>query len=178
MRYSRKYEHFSILIFFVFVFILGCKQKSDYLSTGSDMQVELGVGFGTVKFGMIEDEVIKLLGKPERIEKNGKNKTMLLYLSQGIGIYVFKEGGVQSFTFTTQKISTSALKINDFKGTTKEGIGIGSSEAQIIAAYGKPTENSFQSDKKTICYKTLGIDFIMLSDKVAQFTITIPVRKE
>lgn len=179
MYYHRKYERYSILALVVCMLIIfGCKQKSDHLSSGSNMQVELGVGLGTVKFGMTEDEVIKHFGKPERIEKHGENKTMMLYLSEGFGIYVFKEHGVQSFTFTTQKILTSALKTNNFKGTTKEGIGIGASEAQIEAAYGKPTESSIQSGRKTLSYKALGIDFIMLSDKVAQFTIRIPIRKK
>lgn len=179
MYYHKEYERYNILALVVCMLIIsGCKQKSDHLPSGSDMQVELGVGLGTVKFGMTEDELIRHFGKPERIEQHGKNKTMMLYLSKGFGIYVFKEDGVQSFTFTTQKMLPSVLKTNDFKGTTKEGIGIGASEAQIEAAYGKPTERSIKSGRKTLNYKALGIDFIMLSDKVAQFTIRIPARKK
>ena len=184
MCYQREYKNYGILALIVCMIIFGCKKKSGYLSSrsdtqiepasGSDMQVEPGVGFGTVKFRMTEDEVIKQLGKPERIEEHGGDKIMMLYLSKGLGIYVFKENGVQSFTFTTQEMLPPILKSNDFKGTTKEGIGIGSSEAQIEAAYGKPTESSVQSNRKTLDYKTLGINFIMLSDKVAQFTIRIP----
>ena len=138
-----------------------------------NLQVVPKSGFGALKFGMTKDEVVGYLGEPERIEQQGKNNAVMIYPSKGLGITLFKETGVRCFAFTTKENLFSA-EAKDFRGTTKKGIGIGASEGQIVAAYGKPSDTNVQDNRKTLNYENLGLEFILLSDKVAHFSIKGP----
>ena len=161
--------------------VLGCEKKENNKNVsqdsnetnsllGSKLLVKPGIGAGDIKFGMTEDELMHHFGKPERIEKHGPKKHLMMYLSKGISFYVFDDVGILSITFTSQ-VAIPSLKSNDSTAMTKEGIGMGASESQIKVAYGKSCSIKVNGDRKDINYEDLGLDFVLLSDKVAMFSI-------
>ncbi len=172
----------SVIVFTICTLIVfGCEKKENNKnvsqdsnetnsSLGSKLLVKPGIGVGDVKFGMTEDELMHHFGKPERVENHGPGKHLMMYLSKGISFYVFDNIGIQSITFTSQE-AISPFKGNDSTAMTKEGIGIGASEFQIKAAYGKSSSINVNGDVKAMKYVDIGLDFVLLSDKVTKFTI-------
>ncbi|HTR41932.1 MAG TPA: sigma-70 family RNA polymerase sigma factor [Pseudomonadales bacterium] len=119
-----------------------------------------GVSVGKVKSGMTENDVIAAMGQPDR-----KQGEVLIY-DQDFGFSVvcsrqkkvgaiFCGGGVA------------------FNGHTKEGIGIGSSQDDLVKALGQPT--SSDASQGQIVYQKLGLTFTMQDGKV--FHIIVDLRK-
>jgi len=172
----------SVIVFTICTLIVfGCEKKENNKnvsqdsnetnsSLGSKLLVKPCIGVGDIKFGMTEDELMHHFGKPERVENRGPGKHLMMYLSKGISFYVIDDVGIQRVTFTSQ-IAISPLKSNDSTAMTKEGIGIGASESQIKVAYGKSCSIKVNGDLKYMNYEDLGLHFVLLSDKVAKFTI-------
>jgi hypothetical protein len=125
------------------------------------------VGLGPVRFGMTKEDVILLLGKPDKEEANG---TALSYLSRGYAVYVSPRRGVTAYSCFSQ--ATMAIRIRDFRGKTKEGIGIGSNVDDVKRAFGEPdSEEQNGQFNKSIRYFKLGLDLSLLNDKVVQFMV-------
>lgn len=125
-------------------------------------------GLGSVKFGMSKQEVIDRLGEPDKIDQRG---TGLDYSSRGFAVMVSPIRGVRLLTFYTQK--TIIVKINDFAGKTKEGIGMGSTAAEIIKAYGEPEAKETEEITTRLNYrKSLGMEFTLFNDKLVMFSIS------
>jgi outer membrane lipoprotein-sorting protein len=133
-----------------------------------------GVGLGRVKFGMSKEEIVKLLGKPDNVgEKNGAI-SVDYYPSRGYGcVIVPKRGGLISISCSSQE--ESAFKTRDFAGTTKDGIGIGSSLQDLEKAFGKPTaveKTDVPGATGTyVRYPKLGLEFTLFHDKVVAFML-------
>jgi RNA polymerase sigma factor (sigma-70 family) len=147
--------------------------KSPNASAGSSVAADdsllitPGVSVGKIKAGMTEDDVIAALGQPE----NKQGETLIYDKRFGFSIVcsrqkivgaVFCGGGV------------------DFKGHTKEGIGIGSNREDLIKAFGKPTTEQRNAkltafDEATLEYKPLGLTFTLQNGKV--FHIVVDFRK-
>ena len=72
--------------------------------------------------------------------------------------------------------ATFVVKVKDFAGKTKEGIGMGASAAEIIKAYGEPDATEKEEDTTRLLYrKKLGLEFTLGKDKLVQFSLS-PVR--
>ena len=92
-----------------------------------------------IKLGMSKDEVIRLLGPPDKLE--GKEGVGLNYISsRGLGVLAPPRAGVVNISCWTSRAgySSQAMKVRDFAGKTDQGIGMGASLQDIIKAYGKP----------------------------------------
>jgi hypothetical protein len=125
-------------------------------------------GLGPVKFGMSKQEVIDRLGQPDKIDQRG---TSLDYSSRGFAVIVSPTHGARMLMFYTQK--TIIVKINDFAGKTKEGIGMGASAAEIIKAYGKPEAKETEEITTRLTYrKSLGMEFTLFNDKLVMFSMS------
>ncbi len=131
-------------------------------------------GIGKVRFGMLEEEVIKILGKPDK-----RKPRFLIYRPLGLSVGIHPTVGVTSFgPFTRKAIPWwDAFYTKDFRGATKEGVRMGSSEQEIVSAFGKPDERDDQGRQVDLTYKNLGLWFILLSDRVIQFSMMIPSRR-
>jgi RNA polymerase sigma factor (sigma-70 family) len=134
-------------------------------SAGQD--IAPGESVGKIKAGMTEDDVIAALGQPDR-----KQGEVLIY---------DKEFGL-SVVCSQQKIVGSVFCGGgvDFKGHTKEGVGIGSSRNDLIKAMGKPTTEQRNTkltafDQEQLVYKPLGLTFTLQNGKV--FQIVVDLRK-
>jgi hypothetical protein len=121
------------------------------------------MGVGKVKAGMTEDDVITALGEPER--------------TQGEVLIYDKRFGF-SVVCSRQKIVGAVFCGGgvDFKGRTKEGIGIDSSRDNLIKTFGQPTSaKPWPNDQEQLEYKTLGLTFTLQNGKV--FHIIVNLRK-
>ena len=90
-----------------------------------EMQVTPLVGIGKVRFGMSEEEVINILGKPDK-----RQPRCLIYRPLGLSVILHPKLGLFSFGCFTKKaiLWWDRFSARDFRGATKEGIGMGSSE--------------------------------------------------
>jgi beta-lactamase regulating signal transducer with metallopeptidase domain len=138
---------------------------------GSELLVTPLVGIGEVRFGMSEEEVINILGEPDK-----RQPRSLIYRPLGFSVTVHPTVGTITFGCFTKKAIPwwDAFYTKDFRGRTKEGIGMGSSEKQITKAFGKPDERDEQGRQVVLTYQTLGLWFVLLSDRVIQFSMMIP----
>jgi len=133
------------------------------IATDNTLLITPHVSVGKVKSGMTEDEVIAALGQPDR-----KQGEVLIYDTQ-LGLSVV----------CSQKKIVGAVFCGgpvDFKGRTKEGIGIGSSQSDLIKAYpGQPANWTKQPDQETADYTSLGLNFTIRNGKV--YNIVVNLRK-
>jgi hypothetical protein len=86
--------------------------------------IEPNAGVDTVQKGMNKQQVEATLGKPEKI-----NSKWWFYLDRGM-VVAFGDNGVLF----------NIKCFGPFAGVTKEGVGIGSTRAELLAAYGTPSE--------------------------------------
>ena len=171
---------------FIILIIIACVvglyfyfQEEDGPATGGkapaagtkSLTVTPGVGIGPVKFGMTKDQVIKLLGKPE-VDMLGT----LSYPSRGFDINIDQQRGVRMINCCTKEIYSSLPMVKnagDFKGATNKGIKIGSTEQQIIAAYGNPTRKGKGiRGGHSLRYKDLGANFELQNGKLVQIMLS------
>jgi len=133
------------------------------VKNGEAILITPGVGVGKVKAGMNEDEVVAALGQPE--------------MMQGSSMIYDKRFGF-SVVCNRQKIVGAVFCGGgvDFKGHTKEGIGIDSSRDDLIKAFGQPTSaQPLAADQEQLEYKPLGLTFTLQKGKV--FHIIVNLRK-
>ncbi|MHC5539881.1 hypothetical protein ACYOEI_16805, partial [Singulisphaera rosea] len=92
------------------------------------------VGIGPARFGMTKDEVIKVLGKPDREFVQGKS-TYQSYDSRGFELSIAPSGrpapGLDrvSCVRTTDDLSH---ELRPFQGKTDQGLGLGATRAEIL----------------------------------------------
>jgi hypothetical protein len=143
----------------------------------AEMVVTPLVGIGPVKFGMKIDQVIGLLGVPDKILSQGKDYKVLEYYSRGFSIHTTAQRGVFTVMCYTGKFF--AFRVQPFAGRTDKGIKMGANRAAIEKAYGKPTSvheatmrevfaKAENPDKKTgqvdLTYAGLGLSFSLHDD--------------
>jgi hypothetical protein len=125
------------------------------------------VGIGPVTFGMTYDQVAAALGPPDQ-RRGGQ----LNYFSRGLTLLV---GGDDSLHFIAARAAASVpySASRDFPGQTDKGIRIGSSRANVIAAYGEPTEIS-RRDREELIYLPAWIRFEIEGDRVTGIMLSRP----
>jgi hypothetical protein len=139
--------------------------------------IEPNAGVERVQKGMNKQQVEAVIGKPEKI--NGK---WWFYPTRGM-IVAFGENGVMF----------NIKCIPPFAGVTKESIGIGSTRAELLTAYGNPSqEKHFQGSASgavvsagvdsgsagfdNLWFAPIGISFDLQNDKVTSFIVHLDVR--
>jgi hypothetical protein len=153
----------------------------------AEMVITPAVGFGPVKFGMKADDVIRLLGMPDKLFSPNENYKVLEYYSRGYSIHVTGQRGMMVMCYTGKFF---AFRVRDFAGRTDKGIKMGASRAAIEKAYGKPTsvreptmkdvlgKRANDPDKKTgqvdLTYAELGLSFSLHDDKLDAIMLSAP----
>jgi hypothetical protein len=151
---------------------ISCNDKADEEASVDELIIEPLVGIGPVKFGMSKEEVIKHFGPPDRVLSDG---TKLNYVpSRGLSFTVDSELGLQEIGCWSEGMLPS--RVTTFAGRTKEGIGIGASEEEIVAAYGQPDRTSTGSKGviKNLHYDKLSAKFSLKEDKLMSMTLEAP----
>jgi hypothetical protein len=127
---------FALVLFFL---SYGCSRKAPPPSPElTGLAVRVGEGLGNVNFGDTEQGVIEKFGAPD--SKQGR---ALKYVRGGFEVYLSREG--QRVTMFACG-STAPENAGRFKGKTAEGIGVGSSLADVQAAFGTPTSTRKKED--------------------------------
>jgi len=155
--------------------ITGCKQKQQAQDapdesispetqaeeSGNDLLIQPGIGVGKVTFGMTVAEMKDILGKPD-VEATGIS---YLYSSLGIEIIAIDKATIDRIYCgnpENEKAPRITVLEQACKFKTAEGIGIGSTEDQIIEAYGEPTA---RRDNR-LMYRDKRMSFTVVEDKV------------
>ena len=121
-----------------------------------------GVGLGALHFGMSQEEIESLLGKPDGYDAN---RTSLRYYSRGFILSVSRRNGLKRIECMAQ--SLHQFRVRDFAGKMKEGIGIGSTLQEVEKAFGKPEQHSLHdSINDVLNYHKLGLTFVFAREKV------------
>jgi hypothetical protein len=170
----KNFNHFLTLSFVLLVLVAvdGCKNKDqdskkksgNALTTTATSEpcwiVEPGKGMGDIKFGMTMKELKEAIGKPERTMGGAFE-----YPSKGFAVLAGKDGKVASIMCGDMSGKSSPLVDACICRTTK-GIGMGSSEKQITAAYGPSPSVQQGKDRKIMAYPSLDTMFTLKDDKV------------
>jgi hypothetical protein len=154
------------------VTLIGCNNKSDEEASAGELIIEPLVGIGPVKFGMSKEEVIKHFGPPDKVFADG---TKLNYVSsRGLSFTIDSELGLQEIGCWSEGMLPS--RVTTFIGKTKEGIGIGASEEEIVAAYGQPDRTSTSSNGviQNLHYDKISAKFSLKEDKLMTMTLEAP----
>lgn len=147
---------------------LADKPNPTPLATGGGeepMLIVPGVSVGKVKAGMTQQEVIAALGQPDRPQGN-----VLVYDKKFGFSVICARGGVVANVFCGVYPRSPGLKV--FEGRTKEGIGLDSTRADLVKAFGEPTSvKPWGAGQEQLRYNQLGLMFILEAGKVVQLTV-------
>jgi len=126
--------------------LVSCAKKVDEDESRDEIIIEPLVGIGPVQFGMSKDEVIEHFGWPDKTYSG--EKTKLNYVpSRGLRFTVHAELGLQEISCWSEGMLPSG--VTTFAGRTKEGIGIGATQEEIVAVYGQPDKTGTDSKEIT-----------------------------
>ena len=130
------------------------------------MLIEPGTGVGKVRLGMTVEEMKSCLGKPD-IDATG-----ISFVYADLGIEVVIRGEKVYQIYCVHHINNApAVKACKYK--TAEGIGIGSTESEIISTYGEPYKRG-ESALSFITYNELGMRFELDNDQVVLILVLNP----
>jgi hypothetical protein len=124
------------------------------------------VGIDKVAFGMTVDQMKQVLGEPQRTRVPWQE-----YLDDGFAIFAMNDA--VEMIVCGHRRDPDAGRVKNCKVRTKKGIGMGSSNDDIIQAYGAPdvTERT-NSGAIKLTYGSLMSEFLLMNDKVFYMSFT------
>lgn len=172
MIIGREILLFSLLTLCL-VTLLSCAKKADTENTVEELIIEPLVGIGPVRFGMSKDEVIKHFGWPDKTY-SGEETKLSYVASRGLSFTIHAELGLQEISCWSEGMLPSG--ITTFAGRTKDGIAIGATQEEIVAAYGQPDRTSTDSKGviQNLDYDKLQIRFSLLEGKLRSMIMKAP----
>jgi hypothetical protein len=152
---------------------MGCGKKTSEDESQVELVLEPLVGIGPVQFGMTTDQIIEHFGQPDRTFE-GKVTKLHYVPSRGLNFVVDADLGLQEIGCWSEGMLPS--HVTTFTGKTKEGIGIGASEEEIVAAYGPPDRTSTDSRGiiQNLHYDKLRAKFSVKEGKLMTMTLEAP----
>lgn len=172
MKTGREILLFSLLSLCLAA-LVGCGKKADKDKPRDELIIEPLVGIGPVRFGMSKDEVIKHFGQPDEI--SGKATELNYVASIGLGFTVPVELGMQRIKCWSDNWPTTLpFAVTTFAGRTKEGIAMGATREQIVAAYGQPDRQDSKGDFENLHYDKLRTKFTLVRGKLAAMILEAP----
>jgi hypothetical protein len=130
------------------------------------MLIVPGVSVGDIHKGMTTNEVEAVLGKPDKWQ----GQVMIYDHKLGMSVIESQTKGVTVVFCGDSMLRYPGVKA--FKGRTKEGIGMESSRAAVIQAFGQPTSaQPWNGGQEQLVYKKLGLTFTLESDKVIHIIV-------
>ncbi len=132
------------------------------------MLIEPGKSVGKIHAGMTLDQVRAELGEPQRTTPNA-----LEYTKLGFAVMPGPDGLVQVI-MCGDVIGANGPLVKRFTGRTKEGIGLGSSRADLVKAYGEPSKDEkFAGARESMKYDSLGITFSLENGTVHHMIVRL-----
>jgi hypothetical protein len=141
MRSEREILLLGLLTLFLAA-LAGCGKKAAEDEPADKLIIEASVGIGPVQFGVSQEKVIEHFGRPDKIFE-GKVTKLSYVRSRGLTFAFDAELGMQEISCWSEGMLPS--RVTTFAGKTKEGIGIGATQEEIVAAYGPPDSTSTDS---------------------------------
>jgi len=126
-------------------------------------------GIGEIRFGSPLVEIRTALGEPTKENALGASAREMVYAELGLVLLVHSKhgvGSIQCCSNHTRYGGIYGVTMKAFSGTTKEGIGIGSTREDLIAAYGAPTSNNLDG---SIGYASQHIGYEFIDDRISRF---------
>ena len=147
----------------------GCSKRgaSTLAAAGTSVSIEPGAAVGKVRLGMTEPEVIAALGSPDR-----NSGSALRYRQYGIEIVLNGERVVKSIICGDENGPDSPM-VKAFTGHTKEGIGLGSTRAEVVKAYGEPAKTEQRSQHEVLWFRPQGLVFMIGAGKVEYIQVNL-----
>lgn len=102
--------------------------------TGPPMIIEPNLAVGKIRAGMTVTQVVAELGEPKR-----RTATSLQYPQLGLAVMP-DEQGIAQVVMCGDVMGLGAPYGKAFNGRTSDGIGLGATREQVVAAFGEPTE--------------------------------------
>jgi hypothetical protein len=153
--------------------LIGCGKKAAEDEPPDKLTIEPLVGIGPVSFGMSKEEVMEHFGQPDRVFE-GKVTKLNYVPSRGLVFVVDAEHGMNEIGCWSEGMLPS--RITTFAGRTKEGIGIGATQEEIVDAYGQPDRTSTGSRAlvETLHYDKLQAKFTLNEGKLMSMILNAP----
>ena len=167
------------LIALTAVLFIGCKKKentpvfvgfTENVSAKSDeiknaygeqeptILINPHIGVGDIRFTMTIDEMISIMGEQNNYDYSD------LFEYDSLGIWVKRNSNNEIVMIICGDLTGEHPQLVEAcKCRTKEGIGMASSEKDIISTYGEPSKIK---KGERLHYKELGITFVLANDKV------------
>jgi hypothetical protein len=159
------------------LFCVGCKKTPNELSQDTeeeysqpskgyteDLFIRPGIGVGKIQFGMTVQQMKDILGEPDVTPLTGDKSHM--YMALGIEIVTRDEATISTVICGNPSGMKEPPEFKAMeeacKFKTVEGIGIGSSEDQLLKAFGQPTERR----GNTLKYKDKRMSISLTDGKV------------
>lgn len=165
-------KHLIFLFSTFFLFAIGFSSCGDDSSDGpdaSELTIVPGQGIANLKIGDLGSQVETELGSGYEafVNVGGSGNATYNYFSDSKGVdIIFGQHGSGDLDINTLPIKSFYL-FGNFSGMTAEGIKIGSTKAEVIAAYGEPDEVDFWAN---VYYIGLLISYDDM-DKVQDITV-------
>jgi len=119
-----------------------------------------GVGWGGFRVGATREELVKAYGPPD---PNSRNAWVRWVSRHHIDCWFNDRGGAQEVRFN-----------KGFKLPLASGIRIGSSESEVLAAYGEPNRVVNKPKATMLEYKSRGVLVWVMNGRVFDFTVCKP----
>jgi outer membrane protein assembly factor BamE (lipoprotein component of BamABCDE complex) len=121
---------------------------------------EFNVGGDKLRQGMNQQQVEAAIGKPEVIANSGNNWT---YSKRGVFVVFDKSGAIYSIKW-----------FPTFVGVIREGVSIGSTKAEAVAALGNPSrEKQYNGEGVFLTFQPPGMrmELTVWKDKIQEFIV-------
>src|SRR5262245_45386498 len=151
----------------------GCSQSPEQtVSASADtkptMLIEPNLAVGKVRAGMTAQQVVGSLGEPARRTANA-----LEYPRLGMADEPGQDGLVK-VVMCGDVTGLNGPFVAAFPGRTKEGIGMKSTRADVVKAYGEPEKSEkFRLGLESLTYPALGVTFTLENDKVHHMIVRL-----
>jgi len=135
-------KHLALSLLLATLAFVGCKKEEEPKDPEPTVNVIIpGIGTTVLKIGDVAQKAIDLYGTPlpSYGAAGGQYFHFLVYSSKGVTIYLEP---TPEATFNPQ-MKIESLKFSGvYSAKTEKGIGIGSTKAAVLAAYGNPDSSS------------------------------------
>lgn len=150
--------------------LAGCSERSEPAGSANNapMVIEPNLQVGEIHSGMTVQQVVARLGEPQRRTANSWEYTRL-------GLALMADGdGIVQVVMCGDVTGINGPFTKAFTGRTKEGIGMYSTRADVLKAYGEPSEaKKLAGGLESFQYKPIGITFTLEGGKVHHMIVRL-----
>lgn len=152
--------------------VAGCSQSPEQAASAGGgtnilMLIEPHVAVGKLHAGMTVQQVVSELGEPARRTANALEYPAL-------GLAVMPGDGPIQVVMCGDVTGLNGPFVSAFKGRTKEGIGMKSTKAEIVRAYGEPDKDEkMRLGLESMTYPSLAITFTLENEQVHHMIVRL-----